>query len=136
VLQRGMAIFRPAALVDDRIGAGHPEGLFEAWANLYYRYAIAMEATDQGDAERLAKLRYPGIDAGVEGVDRGLRPLGRGRRRVDRLRITSKQGRRAATAPPELRSKMLREPMTAARLKHQKSVCPNAKHELPRPFNS
>jgi predicted dehydrogenase len=68
VLERGMGYLAPAALVDDRIGAGHPEGLFEAWANLYYRYAIAMEATDQGDAERLAGLRYPGIDAGIEGV--------------------------------------------------------------------
>ena len=53
---------------DDRIGAGHPEGLFEAWANLYGRFAAAMEATDQGDAARLSALRYPDIAAGVEGV--------------------------------------------------------------------
>ncbi len=56
------------ALVDDRIGAGHPEGLFEAWGNLYYRFAAAMEATDTGDATRAAGLRYPDIEAGIEGV--------------------------------------------------------------------
>ncbi|THD43277.1 MAG: Gfo/Idh/MocA family oxidoreductase [Bradyrhizobium sp.] len=68
VLERGMPYLHGAALVDDRIGAGHAEGLFEAWANLYYRFAIAMEATDRGDDRRLASLRYPGVAAGVEGV--------------------------------------------------------------------
>ena len=48
-----MGYLHAPALADDRIGAGHPEGLFEAWANLYYRFAIAMDATDRGDAERL-----------------------------------------------------------------------------------
>jgi hypothetical protein len=58
----------PAALADDRIGGGHPEGLFEAWSNLYQRFALAMDATDRGDAAALAGLRYPDIDAGVAGV--------------------------------------------------------------------
>jgi predicted dehydrogenase len=68
LLERGMGYLSASALVDDRIGAGHPEGLFEAWANLYYRFAIAMEATDARDAERLKGLRYPDVHAGVEGV--------------------------------------------------------------------
>ena len=68
ILERGMGYLHPAALHDDRIGGGHPEGLFEAWSNLYYRFALAMEATDAGDAAALANLHYPGIDAGVEGV--------------------------------------------------------------------
>lgn len=68
ILERGMAYLEPEALADDRIGTGHAEGLFEAWANLYRRFAIAMEAADQGDAGRLASLRYPGIAAGLEGV--------------------------------------------------------------------
>ena len=68
VLERGMGYLYPDALRDDRIGAGHPEGLFEAWANLYGRFAAAMEATDRGDATRLSALRYPDIAAGVEGV--------------------------------------------------------------------
>lgn len=68
ILERNMGYLHAAARAEDRIGAGHPEGLFEAWANLYDRFAVAMEATDRADAERLASVRYPGIDAGVEGV--------------------------------------------------------------------
>lgn len=64
-LERGMGYLHPAALADDRIGAGHPEGLFEAWSNLYHRFALAMDAADRGQP---APLRYPDIDAGVEGV--------------------------------------------------------------------
>jgi predicted dehydrogenase len=66
VLERGMGYLYPEAVVDDRIGAGHPEGLFEAWANLYYRFALAMDASDRGAPAEAP--RYPGIDAGVEGV--------------------------------------------------------------------
>ena len=48
--------------------AGHPEGLFEAWSNLYYRFAMAMDATDRGDKALLATIHYPDVHAGVEGV--------------------------------------------------------------------
>ncbi len=68
VLERGMSYLHPEALADDHISVGHPEGLFEAWANLYGRFAQAMEATDRGDTDRVAGLRYPDIAAGVEGV--------------------------------------------------------------------
>ncbi|MEJ7136904.1 Gfo/Idh/MocA family protein [Amphibiibacter pelophylacis] len=68
VLERGMGYLHPRALADDRIGGGHPEGLFEAWSNLYVRYAQAMAASDRGDKAALAELHYPGIEAGIEGV--------------------------------------------------------------------
>lgn len=68
ILERGMGYLHADALQDDRIGGGHPEGLFEAWSNLYRRFALAMDAANRGDAETLAALRYPDIDAGVEGV--------------------------------------------------------------------
>jgi hypothetical protein len=68
VLERGMGYLHHNALLDDRIGAGHPEGLFEAWSNLYYRFAMAMDAADRADEALLATLRYPDIHAGVEGV--------------------------------------------------------------------
>jgi predicted dehydrogenase len=68
ILERNMGYLHPGALAEDRIGAGHPEVLFVAWANLYDRFAEAMEATDRGDTARLSQIRYPGIDAGVEGV--------------------------------------------------------------------
>ncbi len=65
ILERGMDYLYPEALADDRIGGGHPEGLFEAWSNLYTRFAIAMEASDRGET---IDVWYPGIEAGVEGV--------------------------------------------------------------------
>ncbi|WP_122754612.1 Gfo/Idh/MocA family protein [Pseudomonas viridiflava] len=68
ILERGMGYLHPDALLDDRIGGGHPEGLFEAWSNLYYRFALAMDATTRGNAATLQALRYPDIIAGVEGV--------------------------------------------------------------------
>ena len=67
-IERGMAYLHPEALAADHISSGHAEGLFEAWANLYRKFAAAMEATDRGDTARLASLRYPDIAAGVEGV--------------------------------------------------------------------
>lgn len=42
-------------------------GSLQAWANLYDRFAIAMEARNENDGER-GSLRFPGIAAGVEGV--------------------------------------------------------------------
>ncbi|WP_026691954.1 Gfo/Idh/MocA family protein [Peribacillus kribbensis] len=66
ILERGMDYLYPGSLADDRIGGGHPEGLFEAWSNLYTRFAKAMAAVDQG--ETLENIWYSGIEAGVEGV--------------------------------------------------------------------
>lgn len=66
ILERGMDYLYPSALANDRIGGGHPEGLFEAWSNLYTRFAKAMHAADHGKA--LEDVWYPGIEAGVEGV--------------------------------------------------------------------
>lgn len=68
ILERGMDYLYPAAQEDDRIGAGHPEGLFEAWSNLYYRFALAMEAMDRGDTTAVEALGIPDVHAGVEGV--------------------------------------------------------------------
>lgn len=66
ILERGMGYLYSDALTDDRIGGGHPEGLFEAWSNLYYRFAMAMEAMDKSTA--LPFDHYPDIHAGIEGV--------------------------------------------------------------------
>ena len=65
ILERGMGYLAPSALADDRIGGGHPEGLFEAWSNLYSRFAQAMVAADKGET---VDFWYPNIHAGVEGV--------------------------------------------------------------------
>lgn len=68
ILERGMGYLAPGALADDRIGGGHPEGLFEAWSNLYRRFAQAMDATDRRDSAFLQDFWYPGVHAGLAGV--------------------------------------------------------------------
>lgn len=65
ILERGMGYLADSALAEDRIGAGHPEGLFEAWSNLYRRFAMAMDRTDRGES---VDFWYPDARAGVEGV--------------------------------------------------------------------
>ncbi len=60
-----MDYLAPSALLEDRIGAGHPEGLFEGWSNLYGRVELAMAAADKGET---VDFWYPNIHAGVEGV--------------------------------------------------------------------
>ncbi|MGG6098561.1 MULTISPECIES: Gfo/Idh/MocA family protein [Pantoea] len=68
ILERGMDYLHPVAREDDRIGGGHPEGLFEAWSNLYRRFALAMDATDRGDDAFLDNFWYPDVHAGQAGV--------------------------------------------------------------------
>lgn len=65
VLERGMGYLAQSAVAEDRIGAGHPEGLFEAWANLYRRFAKAMNAKDNGQE---IDFWYPDALAGTGGV--------------------------------------------------------------------
>ena len=65
ILHRDMGYLYPESTADDRIGAGHPEGLFEAWSNLYSRFAVAIEKTAKGEA---IDFWYPGVHAGVLGV--------------------------------------------------------------------
>lgn len=65
ILERGMGYLDESSTLEDRIGAGHPEGLFEAWSNLYSRFAQAMDAADKG---RTVDFWYPDVHAGAEGV--------------------------------------------------------------------
>jgi predicted dehydrogenase len=68
ILERGASYLYPSALEEDRIGAGHPEGLFESWANLYRRFATAMDAKNRGDDAFLKSYWYPDVRAGAQGV--------------------------------------------------------------------
>ena len=65
VLERGAGYLYPEARVEDRIGGGHAEGLFEAWANLYRRFAVAMQGADNGE---YGDFWYPSAEAGAQGV--------------------------------------------------------------------
>ncbi len=65
VLERGAGYLYPEARMEDRIGGGHAEGLFEAWANLYRRFAVAMQGTDPSE---YGDFWYPSVEAGAQGV--------------------------------------------------------------------
>jgi predicted dehydrogenase len=54
------------AVSANRIGAGHVEGLFESWANIYHRFALAMDQANRGEQNQT--LWYPDINVGIEGV--------------------------------------------------------------------
>ena len=65
ILERGAGYLYPEARVEDRIGGGHAEGLFEAWANLYRRFAIAMAGSGR---EEYGDFWYPNAASGAQGV--------------------------------------------------------------------
>lgn len=65
ILERGMGYLHSSSLADDRIGGGHPEGLFESWSNLYSRFAQAMVAADEN---KTVDFWYPNVKDGIEGV--------------------------------------------------------------------
>lgn len=65
ILERGAGYLYPAARVEDRIGGGHAEGLFDAWANLYRRFAIAISGANTTEYE---DFWYPDAEAGAQGV--------------------------------------------------------------------
>ena len=68
ILERGMPYLTQDALEVERGGGGHPEGLFEAWSNLYRRFALAMDAADRNDNDFLSNFWYPDAQAGLKGV--------------------------------------------------------------------
>ncbi|MBV8815832.1 MAG: Gfo/Idh/MocA family oxidoreductase [Verrucomicrobia bacterium] len=51
-----------------RAGLGHPEGFFEAFANLYTELADALLARSQGRAWKRTDLSFPDINDGVHGI--------------------------------------------------------------------
>ena len=65
LLERGSKYLYPSALAEDRIDGGHPEGLFEAWSNLYLRFAKAMQSKTKGEK---VDFWYPDVHAAANGV--------------------------------------------------------------------
>ena len=51
----------------ERVGGGHPAGYFDAWANLYRRFALAM-SDEPAARELLGNAWFPTVEDGLEGV--------------------------------------------------------------------
>jgi predicted dehydrogenase len=65
---RGRDAFCENAQSYSRIPAGHPEGLFEAFANIYKAYILALAKKMSGKQLVPADLDFPSIEMGLEGV--------------------------------------------------------------------
>jgi predicted dehydrogenase len=68
ILSRGRDGFYPHAQGYSRIPSGHPEGYFEAFANIYKTFAAALAKKKAGAALTKAELDFPDVDDGISGV--------------------------------------------------------------------
>jgi predicted dehydrogenase len=68
ILAQGEAWLSPDARRWTRVGLGHPEGFFEAFANLYTEVADALLAKSAGKAYTKADLGFPDVTDGARGV--------------------------------------------------------------------
>ncbi|MFZ4618483.1 MAG: Gfo/Idh/MocA family protein [Rectinemataceae bacterium] len=67
-LSRGRDGFHSHAQSYSRIPSGHPEGYFEAFANIYKTFIKALAKKMAGGTPTEAELDFPGVEAGVAGV--------------------------------------------------------------------
>lgn len=67
-ISRGRDAFSPLAQAHSRLPAGHPEGYFEAFANIYRAFIGAVSARFAGEPLSGADHDFPGVEAGVSGV--------------------------------------------------------------------
>ena len=65
---RGRNGFYPHAQSYSRIPAGHPEGYFEAMANIYKTYIGALSKVKNGQAPDESDLDFPCVQMGMDGV--------------------------------------------------------------------
>jgi predicted dehydrogenase len=69
VLSRGKDPFYPHAQSFSRIPSGHPEGYFEALANIYKTYIGALNKQKAGETLSPEDLDFPGVEMGLDGVN-------------------------------------------------------------------
>ncbi len=68
ILSRGRDDLYSHAQNYSRIPAGHPEGYFEAFANIYSTFITALNKKLAGESLSKEELDFPGVDEGVQGV--------------------------------------------------------------------
>lgn len=59
----------PLSLHNTRIAPAHPEGIIEAFANIYRNFASTLRCKLSGTTPTEADLDFPGIDDGVSGME-------------------------------------------------------------------
>lgn len=67
-LSRARDPMYPAAAAFNRLPGGHPEGLYEAFANIYAAFAADLSGLLDGSRGGAGEADYPRIGEGVEGV--------------------------------------------------------------------
>ena len=67
-LSRGRDPMTPRAQALSRLPSGHPEGYFEAFANLYSTFIAALAKKLKGQPLSPADLDFPGLEEGIRGV--------------------------------------------------------------------
>jgi predicted dehydrogenase len=65
---RGRDEFSPSAQQYSRIPAGHPEGLYESFANIYRSYIQALGKKLSGETLTAADYDFPTVEMGLRGV--------------------------------------------------------------------
>lgn len=68
ILSRGRTELYPMAQKYSRIPSGHPEGYYEAFANLYTAFCLALNKKQREEPLSSEDLDFPGIHDGVQGV--------------------------------------------------------------------
>ncbi|MFQ6038824.1 MAG: gfo/Idh/MocA family oxidoreductase, partial [Candidatus Aminicenantales bacterium] len=68
IISRGRDSLSPLAQKYSRIPAGHPEGYFEAFANIYGTYCTALNKTLAGETLTENDRDFPDVSEGVRGV--------------------------------------------------------------------
>lgn len=68
ILSRGRTKLYPHAQSYSRIPSGHPEGYFEAFANIYSTFGTALAKKLSGEMPSSADIDFPDVHAGVQGV--------------------------------------------------------------------
>lgn len=67
-LSRGRDELHPSAARMSRLPSGHPEGYFEAFANIYAAFIAAVRKLKAGEKLTKADLDFPGVADGIRGV--------------------------------------------------------------------
>jgi predicted dehydrogenase len=68
IWSRGRDAFYPHAQSYSRIPSGHPEGYFEAMANIYKTFAGALAKIKAGETPNEADMDFPCVEMGIDGV--------------------------------------------------------------------